>query len=383
MRAIVVRELGGPEVLRMEDVAEPRPEPGEVAVSVEFIGVNFTDVRNRVGDGLGMVPFTPGVEVSGTVSALGPGVESFRIGQRVAAFTRGHAYAEVVTAAEIFTVALPDNLAGRPDAAGMLVTVPLAVNVVERAARIRPGETVLLHAAAGGVGSVVGQLLRELPGVTLWGTVSDLAKAGFAREHGYGDVMTYADFATRVTALTDGRGVDVVLDPVGGDVLARSLDVLAPFGRLVSYSNISRAPQALPDAEWASRALHRHPGPVQWLPVDAGARGDSRRPAACGRARGERRRPHRRHCGAAAGASGASASSLSDPQRGGEVRAVGMTGGPTPRPHAGRVLTRASGHAAYKRLYCTLPRASGVIAEDMCRLAPHGTPRACHRPRRA
>ncbi|MDT4894030.1 MAG: NADPH:quinone reductase [Pseudonocardiales bacterium] len=250
MRAIVVREVGGPEVLRIEDVPEPRPGAGEIAIAVEFIGVNFTDVRNRVGDGLGVVPFTPGVEVSGTVSAIGNGVEAFTVGQRVAAFTRGHAYAEVVTAAEIFTVALPDELAGRPEAAGMLVTVPLAINVVERAARVLAGETVVLHAAAGGVGSIVGQLLRELPGVRLWGTVGDLSKADYARKHGYSEVMNYADFDVQVAALTGGRGVDVVLDPVGGELQARSLEVLAPFGRLVSYSNISRAPQVLPDAEW-------------------------------------------------------------------------------------------------------------------------------------
>jgi NADPH:quinone reductase len=250
MRAIVVREVGGPDVLRIEEIAEPQPGPGEVAITVEFVGVNFTDVRNRIGDGLGQVPFTPGVEVSGTVSSVGPGVRAFTVGQPVAAFTRGHAYAEVVTAAERFTVALPDNLIGRPEAAGMLVTVPLALNAVERAARVLPGETVLLHAAAGGVGSIVGQLLGARPDVRVWGTVGDLAKEPFVRKHGYSEVLTYADFDEQVRSLTRGRGVDVVLDPIGGEVQARSLDVLAPFGRLVSYSNISRAAQALPDAEW-------------------------------------------------------------------------------------------------------------------------------------
>jgi NADPH:quinone reductase len=249
MRAIVVREFGGPEVLRLEEVPEPRPGPGQVAINVQFAGVNFTDIRNRVGDGLGVVPFTPGVEVSGTVSSVGPGVESFTVGQRVAAFTRGHAYADVVTAAEVFTVALPENLIG-PEAAGMLVTVPLALNVVERAARVQARETVLLHAAAGGVGSIVGQLLHGMPGVELWGTVGDPSKADFARRHGYREVLSYTDFDTLIMAQTEGRGVDVVLDPVGGELQQRSLDVLALFGRLVSYSNISRAPQQLPDAEW-------------------------------------------------------------------------------------------------------------------------------------
>jgi NADPH2:quinone reductase len=250
MKAVVVPRLGGPDVLQIEDVPEPEPGPGELSVSVEFVGVNFTDVRNRVGDGLGVVPFIPGVEVSGTVRRVGAGGARFAVGQRVAAFTRGHGYAEVAVAAEEFTVALPDSFAGRPEAGGMLVTVPLAVNVLDRAARVLPGETVLLHAAAGGVGSVVGQLLSGVDGVRLFGTVGDLAKADFARRHGYDEVMTYADFDKRVSELTDGAGVDVVLDPVGGEVQARSLEILAPFGRLVSYSNISREAQTLPDAEW-------------------------------------------------------------------------------------------------------------------------------------
>lgn len=250
MKAIVVRQLGGPEVLQLEQAPEPAPGPGEVGIAVQFIGVNYTDVRNRIGDGLGVLPFTPGVEVSGTVCSLGPGAHAFEIGQQVAAFTRGHAYAERVTAAEAYTVALPPSLVGKPQSAGMLVTVPIAVNVVERAARIRPGEAVLLHAAAGGVGSVVGQLLGRLDGVRLFGTVGSPEKADYARRHGYAEVWGYDDFDARITELTRGVGIDVVLDPIGGDVQRRSLEMLAPFGRLVSYSNISRAAQELPDAEW-------------------------------------------------------------------------------------------------------------------------------------
>ncbi|MGH3471219.1 MAG: quinone oxidoreductase family protein [Nocardioidaceae bacterium] len=250
MRAVVVRELGGPEVLRMEDVPEPEPGPGEIAIAVAFVGVNYTDVRNRVGDGLGVVPFIPGVEVSGTVRTLGDGVDAFRVGQPVAAFTRGHAYAEVAVASAMLTVALPEGLVGEPKSAGMLVTVPVALNLLERAARVRPGETILLHGASGGVGSVVGQLLRRDSTVRLLGTVGNAAKAEFALAHGFAEIFTYADFDTAIMELTDGAGIDVVLDPVGGELQARSFEILAPFGRLVSYSNISRAPQALPDGEW-------------------------------------------------------------------------------------------------------------------------------------
>jgi len=250
MRAIVVRELGGPDVLQMEEVETPVPGPGQVLIAVRHIGVNFTDVRNRIGDGLGKVPFIPGIEVSGTVAGRGADAQRFAEGQPVAAFTRGSAYAEYVVVPEDLVFAIPEELAADPAMAGMLVTVPLAVTATERAARVRPGETVVLHAAAGGVGCVVGQLLAPMAGVRLWGTVGDMGKADYARSHGYSEVMTYEEFPARVRSLTDGMGVDVVLDPVGGPLQATSLDLLAPFGRLVSYSNISRAPQDLPDAEW-------------------------------------------------------------------------------------------------------------------------------------
>jgi NADPH2:quinone reductase len=250
MRAVVVGEYGGPEVLRLADLPEPEPGPGEVTISVTFAGVNFTDVRNRIGDGLGVVPFVPGVEVAGTVRRVGDGVSGLSPGQPVAALTRGHGYAEVVRAAADLTVPLPENLVGRPESAGMLVTVPLALMLLRRVARVEPDETVLLHGAAGGVGAVCGQLARHWELRPLLGTASTAGKAEFARECGYGQVFGYSDFADGVLAATGGRGVDVVLDPVGGAVRARSFELLAPFGRLVTYSNISREPEVVPDANW-------------------------------------------------------------------------------------------------------------------------------------
>ena len=250
MRAVVVGEYGGPEVLRLAEVPEPEPGPGEVTITVRFAGVNFTDVRNRIGDGLGVVPFVPGVEVAGTVRRVGDGVTGLSPGQPVAALTRGHGYAEVVRAAADLTVPLPENLAGRPEAGGMLVTIPLALMLLRRVARVLPEETVLLHGAAGGVGTVAGQLARHWGLRPLLGTVSGAAKAGVARGHGYGQVFGYTDFAEGVLAATAGRGVDVVLDPVGGQLRAASFELLAPFGRLVTYSNISREPEVVPDAAW-------------------------------------------------------------------------------------------------------------------------------------
>jgi NADPH:quinone reductase len=249
VKAIVISEFGGPEQLVYQDAPDPVPGPGQVLIATRFIGVNFTDVRNRWGDGLGSPPMIIGVEVSGRIVALGDGVTNLAVGDSVAAFTRGQAYAELVCAPAAFTVRIDETLASSPASGGMMITVPLAVNVTERAAKVQDGETVLLHAAAGGVGSVVGQLMRRHADVQLLGTVSTMDKADFARANGYADVFTYDAFVDGVQAATGGRGVDVVLDPVGGQVGRQSLDVLAPFGRLVSYSNISREDQTLPDAE--------------------------------------------------------------------------------------------------------------------------------------
>jgi NADPH:quinone reductase len=250
MRAVVVPAYGGPDVLTVRELPEPEPGPGEVSITVTFAGVNYTDVRNRIGDGLGRVPFVPGVEVAGTVRAIGPGVTGLAPGQPVAALTRGHGYAEVVTAAAELTVPLPASLAGRPESGGMFVTIPLALMLLRRVARVQPEETVLLHGAAGGVGTVTAQLARHWRLRPLLGTVSSPAKAAFAERNGFAAVYTYRDFDSAVLAATGGRGVDVVLDPVGGEVRARSFGILAPFGRLVTYSNISREAEVVPDADW-------------------------------------------------------------------------------------------------------------------------------------
>jgi NADPH2:quinone reductase len=251
MRAVVVPEYGGPDVLSVRELPEPEPGPDQVSISVAFAGVNFTDVRNRIGDGLGVVPFVPGIEVAGTVRKVGPGVTGLAPGQPVAAFTRGHGYAEVVNAAAELTVPLPGNLVGRPESGSMFVTMQLGLMLLRRVARVQPDETVLLHGAAGGAGAVIGQLARHWGLRPLLGTVSDpAAKSEFAIQNGYAHIYGYDTFDAAVLAETGGRGVDVVLDPVGGQIRARSFELLAPFGRLVTYSNISREPEVVPDANW-------------------------------------------------------------------------------------------------------------------------------------
>ena len=250
MRAVVIEEYGGPEVVAVRDHPTPEPRPGEVAIAVRFASMNYTDVRNRMGDGLGRVPFVPGVEVSGRVLRLGPGVEGISVGQPVAALTRGSAHAEVAVAPAPLTVALTEALASRPDSGAILVTVPLALILLREASHAAPGDVVLVHSAAGGVGTALAQVAAAEGMAAPWGTVGSPEKAEFASAHGYGAVFPYDTFKEQVLARTAGRGADVVLDPIGGAVRAASFEALAPFGRLVAYSNVSREPEALPDAEW-------------------------------------------------------------------------------------------------------------------------------------
>ncbi len=250
MRAVVIEQYGGPEVVQIQERPAPEPGPDQVAIAVRFASVNFTDVRNRIGDGLGRVPFTPGVEVSGRVLSVGPGVEGFPVGQPVAALTRGSAHAEIAVAPATSTVAITEELAAKPESGAMLVALPLALLLLRKAAFIAPEDVVVVHSAAGGVGTALAQVAVADGREPLWGTVGSPAKAAFATAHGFGSVFSYEDFASAVLERTGGRGADVVLDPIGGTIRTASLEVLASFGRLVSYSNISRQPEPLPDAEW-------------------------------------------------------------------------------------------------------------------------------------
>jgi NADPH2:quinone reductase len=260
MRAVVVEQYGGPEQAVLRDVPIPEPGPGEVSIDVAFAAMNFTDVRNRWGDGLGVVPFVPGVEASGTVRAVGEGVQGLRPGQPVAALTRGQAHAEVTTAPAVLTVPLPDSLVGRPESGGMLITVSFALTLLRRAARGSAEDVILLHGAAGGVGTIVGQLAAAWGWRQPWGTTSGPDRAAFAHEHGFDRLFGYDDFDDAIREVTEGRGVDVVLDAIGGGIRARSFEILAPFGRLVTYSNISREPETAPSPEWLRSRCVSHVG---------------------------------------------------------------------------------------------------------------------------
>ncbi|MGR6914540.1 quinone oxidoreductase family protein [[Actinomadura] parvosata] len=236
MRAITIPEFGDAGVLRLDEVKTPEPGPGQVSVDVAYAGANFAEILYRQGIADVPLPFVPGIEVSGRVRALGPGVEGLRVGQPVAALTivDSGGYAEVaVTAADL--VAPLDGYDLEPGLAAALPSnSTTAFLVLDRVARIEPGESVLVHAAAGGVGSQLGQAARLLGAGRVVGTVGSAAKIEAARAFGYDDVVLREE--------ASGAGpFDIVVDMVGGPARRSSLDLLAPMGRMVVMGNASGA----------------------------------------------------------------------------------------------------------------------------------------------
>ncbi|GAA5610970.1 quinone oxidoreductase [Streptomyces platensis] len=241
MRAVEFQEYGGPEVLTAVERAVPEPGPGQVSIDVVYAGVNFADLKARAeGYRVPSLPFRPGLEVSGRVRAVGAEVTGLRPGQEVAALTDGGGYAETVVAAAATVFPLPEGMDLRR-AATLPTVLPTAHALVHEVGRLRAGETVLVQGAAGGIGTVVGQLAKAAGAGAVLGVVSTAAKAGYARKYGYDEVFVGPDFAAEVRRATGGRGVDLALDPVGGDTFRRGLGSLAVFGRLVSFGNASSA----------------------------------------------------------------------------------------------------------------------------------------------
>ncbi|KQW17868.1 zinc-binding dehydrogenase [Streptomyces sp. Root369] len=241
MRAVEIQEYGGPEVLKVVEADVPEPGPGQVSVDVAYAGVNFADLKARSeGYRVPALPFVPGLEVSGRVRALGEGVTGLSVGQEVtAALTVGGGYADVAVADTVNVFPLPPGV-GLRTAATLPAVLPTAYALVHTVGRLRAGETVLVQGAAGGIGTVTGQLAKAA-GATVYGVVSGEAKAAYAREHGYDEVFV-GDFEQAVREATGGRGVDLALDPVGGDTFRASLASLAVYGRLISFGNASGAP---------------------------------------------------------------------------------------------------------------------------------------------
>lgn len=238
MKAVVIPEFGEAEVLREALVPIPEPGAGQVAIDVAYAGANFAEVLYRRGVVDVPLPFVPGIEVAGRVRAVGDGVTGLEVGQPVAALTivDSGGYAEVAVTDARLVAPLADGASGLglAAAAALPSNSTTAFLVLEEVARLAAGESVLVHAAAGGVGSQLGQVARLLGAGRVVGTVGSEAKVEAARAFGYDEVILRADLA-------DAGQFDVVVDMVGGPARQGSLDRLAPSGRLVVMGNASGA----------------------------------------------------------------------------------------------------------------------------------------------
>jgi NADPH2:quinone reductase len=239
VKAIRVQSTGGPAVLRLEDVPTPEPGPGQLLLRVEAAGVNFIDVYQRKGLYRLPLPFTPGREAAGVVERVGAGVTTLKSGDRVVSETVAGGYAEFTVVAAERAVPLPDGLDARVAAAVMLQGLT-AHYLAFSTYPLRPGDTCLVHAAAGGVGLLLCQIASRL-GARVIGTAGSEDKARLAREAGAAEVILYdeADFLEETRRLTGGAGVQVVYDSVGRTTFLKGLDCLAPRGTMVLYGQSS------------------------------------------------------------------------------------------------------------------------------------------------
>ena len=240
-KAIRIHRTGGPDVMQWENIEVGAPGPGEVRIRHEAIGLNYIDVYFRTGLYPALsFPFSPGMEGAGVVEAVGEGVGSVAVGDRVAyAAPPVGAYAEERLMPADKVVKVPAGIDSRQAAAMMLQGMTVEY-LLRRAYPVRSGETILFHAAAGGVGLIACQWAKHL-GATIIGTVGSDKKAALARAHGCDHAIVYTreNFAERVRELTDGAGVPVVYDAVGRDTFECSRDCLAPRGMLVSFGQSS------------------------------------------------------------------------------------------------------------------------------------------------
>lgn len=239
--AIVVSQLGGPEVLEWVDQDPGEPGPGEVRVRHTAIGLNFIDVYHRTGLYPAELPFTPGVEGAGVVEAIGDGVDDLSVGVRIAYTSNGPigSYCERRVMPRSRVVELPDEIT-EETAAAMMVKGCTVEYLVRRTYAVQPGDNVLLTAAAGGVGLIACQWLRAL-GANVIGTVGSPEKGELARANGCDHVILYREenISERVVEITDGEGCRVAYDSVGASTFQASLDSLARRGTLVTFGNAS------------------------------------------------------------------------------------------------------------------------------------------------
>ncbi|HZQ23095.1 MAG TPA: quinone oxidoreductase [Terriglobales bacterium] len=241
MKAIQLKQVGGPEVLQVSDIPIPQPKFNEALVKISAIGVNFIDVYNREGRYKVPLPFTLGQEAAGAVTGLGKDVQNLRVGDRVAYTSVLGSYAEYAAVPADRLVKIPEGVDDRQAAATMLQGMT-AHYLSHDTFRLRKGDTALIHAAAGGVGLLLVQMAHNL-GARVLATVSTEEKAKLARDAGADEIIFYTqtDFEAETKRLTDNKGLDVVYDSVGKTTFEKSLNVLRPRGMMVLFGGSSGA----------------------------------------------------------------------------------------------------------------------------------------------
>lgn len=245
MKAILVRETGGPEKMLFEEVAVPTPGPGQALVRIAVSGVNFIDIYFRIGLYKADLPFTPGMEAAGVVEAVGEGVTELQAGDRVAYAMQRGSYAQYAVVPAWQLVKVPSGL-GLDLAAAAMLQGMTAHYLTHSTFPLQSGQTCLVHAAAGGAGQLVVQMAKRR-GARVIGTVGNAEKAAIAREAGADETILYneQDFVAETKRITEGRGVDVVYDSVGASTFLGSLDCLRPRGMMVTFGNASGAVPAV------------------------------------------------------------------------------------------------------------------------------------------
>ena len=233
MRALICNAYGPPETLTIEERDTPEPGDGQVLVDVHAAGVNFPDILVIAGQYQVKTepPFIPGNEAAGTVSAIGNGVKRFKVGDKIVVMPRGGAFAEQCVAEEMLSMPMPDGLSYE-QAAGFSVTYGTSYHALKQSAALKEGETVLVMGAAGGVGITAVEIAKAM-GARVIAAASTDEKLAFAKEAGADELINYTETPLKdaVKSLTDGNGVDVVYDPVGGELAEQAYRALAWHGR--------------------------------------------------------------------------------------------------------------------------------------------------------
>jgi NADPH:quinone reductase-like Zn-dependent oxidoreductase len=236
MRQIWITRAGGPEVLQVREAQDPNPGPGELRIRVRAAGINFADTMARVGlyPDAPKLPFVPGYEVAGIIDEVGAGVDARRVGEKVLALTKFNGYADTVCALSVATARMPENISFA-QAASIPVVWLTAWHMLVNLGHLRKGQRVLVHGAAGGIGTAALQICKHI-GAEVMGTAS-AGKHTRLKQMGIDHAIDYRsqDVVAEVMRVTNGRGVDVALDPVGGKSFKKSFRALAPAGKLMMF----------------------------------------------------------------------------------------------------------------------------------------------------